>query len=373
MLTTHSQEGTTRVIKHTRFEAGTMDKMFQYLYRDDYSFDPADSMATMITKDDMAVTALSLLSIDEEGASEGLHRLASHVRVHAAAKHYELLELEHLAVAKFSLEQDFQEPLSPDDLISIAVVVYSFQSSEPSEFQQEVLRTAVKNCKEYLANSTFLRAMIERHELQEFAIRFLKEVTNHHGSELENVVQDFTSEIQKLQRELQHMTREKNATSLEGRAQESTISNLTTKNANLTTKLDDQKASHKHALHDKEEWHKHTVRGLETEKAKLQAEVTAARTRNDTLQAKQLLHNTTLASLELRRANTQTDLYAAQASINTKDQVIDQLNELNDVEECRHCGYGFIYYLERCGPNGYLARCCECRTRHFAGANNGSI
>jgi hypothetical protein len=63
---------------------------------------------------------------------------------------------------------------------------------------------------------------------------------------------------------------------------------------------------------------------------------------------------------------------AAEADASVQKLVIKQLLELNEIESCRHCDEGFMYYLEREGPNGYMARCCDCTTRHWA-SDNGSL
>ncbi|SMY28429.1 unnamed protein product [Zymoseptoria tritici ST99CH_1A5] len=60
-----------------------------------------------------------------------------------------------------------------------------------------------------------------------------------------------------------------------------------------------------------------------------------------------------------------------------QEAVVQQLLEINLIATCRHdqCeahGDVFIYTLERCGPNGYMARCVDCRTRHW-GNDHGTI
>ncbi|CZT23933.1 uncharacterized protein RCC_09648 [Ramularia collo-cygni] len=367
-------EANMRVIEHTRFDAATMDKMFQYLYRGDYTFDPADSMATIVPGDDTAIKALSLLSIDENASNEAVHRLASHVRVHAAAGHYELEDLEQLAVAKFSLERERFEPLSSRDLIAIVVVVDDHPSNAATELRREALGTALSNRKKYLASPEFLRSLLEQHELRAFASSFFEGVTSYHESELDNVVQDFSSEIHKLQRELHDVSCEKNAAYLDSKAHSSDVKSLwTIEKAELQRELVLSRTSRDIDLKEKEECHERVVRGLNSEKVKLKSELVAAQSRNDTLQARQLLHNATIASLERQKEILQTSGNASAENYQKMHQVVDQLVELNRSSQCRHCGYDFIYELERWGETGYLARCVVCRTRHFAGPNDGCI
>lgn len=70
---------------------------------------------------------------------------------------------------------------------------------------------------------------------------------------------------------------------------------------------------------------------------------------------------------ELEEAQARaTDL---EAHVEIRNAVIYQLVGLNKIRQCRHCDApSFLYRLQRNGPNGYIARCVYCNTRHWHGA-----
>lgn len=67
------------------------------------------------------------------------------------------------------------------------------------------------------------------------------------------------------------------------------------------------------------------------------------------------------------KQTTYSELERTKQKLASSERVVNQLIELNDIEQCRHCGANFYYNLMRAGPNGYRAKCVYCRTKHDRG------
>lgn len=367
-----------RVINITRCDGDALDKMIQFLYREDYSFDPADSMAAIGTPDDEAAMALSILKLSDTNAGGVVDRLAIHVGVYSLARHYGLPDLEGLTNTKFTADGNAHGLLSADELIGIAAVVYNEPATVSSEMRHQVVSAALVRYQQYLAQPVFRQAIIEREDLRQFSVSFLAGISSYQETEIAHVVQDFQSEYQKCQSELSDAVSGRKLADAESKAHKSALEHARLENRKLDQELIGQKYASEANLTEMERRHKKTAQELISERNKVQADLQAWRQSKDSAEAKQKLQRTNVAALELQIKNLEATITSLRSQMDISEarplqKVIDQLVEFSRIPRCRSCDTRFYYILERRGPTGYLARCFECKARHYAGDNNGVI
>lgn len=194
------QEAAKGVIEHTAFDTLTLERMLQYIYMGDYtvnaptpqamvdykscpqSVDSGHGAADDVSKyvhphgrqpaaqdplDESQSTAL--VPIAEPEALVMIPAIA-HVLVYAIAVYYELSDLKGIAMTKF---QDPDMAVHAGYFVDVARAVYTHTTSDDDELRQEVLAMALTRVDELMANESFVTALLNAPELQDFVVHFL--------------------------------------------------------------------------------------------------------------------------------------------------------------------------------------------------------
>ncbi|CAK4033961.1 BTB POZ domain-containing [Lecanosticta acicola] len=176
------QEANSRRIEHTVFDAYAVDRMLQFLYREDYVLSTelvgaAVPDQTCQTTNDAPPDAERNMEIDDRGSADGLcmdlSPFSCHVYVYAIADYYEIPALQALALQKFAWERSKIEGVSPLELLQIASVMYTNTNSDASRLRGQLLSMAYEHPGASFNNEHFLSHIQQRPELQAFCADLL--------------------------------------------------------------------------------------------------------------------------------------------------------------------------------------------------------
>lgn len=140
-------EAQARIIEHSVFDSSAVDRMLQFMYRNDYQLGtacPTIEDRNTATRDTIAASSPASGTTDEETAASTMaeadaeDELVAHVYVYAIADYYDLPALQNLAVTKFNSSADKWESISTEALVELAAVVYSNTTREATDLRDEL-------------------------------------------------------------------------------------------------------------------------------------------------------------------------------------------------------------------------------------------
>lgn len=157
-------EAQTRIIKHSVFDSSTMDRMLQFMYRNDYQLEPVCP-----TSPDPDFSAENETPFEEPASelfddrAEQENELAIHVYAYAIADYYELPALQELAVKKFHIAKPLRLKTSNIDesaetIAEIASVVYASTTNQAVDLRGEMVSLVLDNQRVSASRNNYLQA-----------------------------------------------------------------------------------------------------------------------------------------------------------------------------------------------------------------------
>ena len=190
---------------HTDFDSSTLERMLQYVYQGDYSVTvpavhyeiptPATNGNHVETLSSKAVPphlrkSMIPIQSDEDPSAQCTKAPASnpmiaHIYVYAIAEHYELPELQILALEKF---KDSNALLSLDNFALVAKAVYAFTAGSEDKLRMSLLETLFRDHVDWMHDDGFINTLADEVELHELTV-FMMSAMFSHATNLKDVQQ----------------------------------------------------------------------------------------------------------------------------------------------------------------------------------------
>ncbi|KAK4580328.1 hypothetical protein LTR86_000531 [Recurvomyces mirabilis] len=190
------EEGVTGVIEHTQFDADTVERMIEYIYKQTYHVDSPGpstessncstepSSPTEVdgggTEDDQAPSEPS--NAAEEPSVDTNTALIAHARVYAIGEYYELPTLQQMAMERF--EAEATSSWSVDSFIDVIKEVNALTSLDDRALRNKLRGVAMEHLDQLVNDDDFMTELAELQDVQDFAADMLRATVKHYKDEL---------------------------------------------------------------------------------------------------------------------------------------------------------------------------------------------
>ncbi|KAK3672901.1 hypothetical protein LTR78_007254 [Recurvomyces mirabilis] len=206
------EEGATGVVERTEFDADTVERMIEYIYKQTYHVDsPAPSTessslssteSTPSSEDDTDGTE------DDQAPSEPYNTagkpsintntaLIAHARAYAIGEYYELPTLQQLAMEKF--EAEATSSWSINGFIDVIREVNAISGLEDRALRNKLRGVAMDHIDQLVDNDDFMTKLAELPDVQDFAADMLRATVRHQNDKFTKLDEKMRGFLQQLE------------------------------------------------------------------------------------------------------------------------------------------------------------------------------